>query len=67
MAILDLDGNRITPKEAAKQALEEALDQINHREESWFGENLYRHTTDRERELVDDQIRKILRRIDRLL
>ena len=40
MAILDLDGNRITPKEAAKQAIEEALDQINHREESWFGENL---------------------------
>lgn len=67
MAILDLDGNRITPKQAAKKAIEEALDQIDFKEEGWFGENLYRHTTDRERELVDDQIHKILRRITRFL
>ena len=58
-----------TPKQAAKLIVEEGIDQnLTHWEDNtYLGEELVKVMTTREHELVRDQIRKILWRIDKLL
>jgi hypothetical protein len=59
----------LTPKQAAsgiiKQALDNSLDEWL--EHTWDGQEIDRNATEREIDLVDDQIKKLLKRIYKIV
>ena len=67
--MIKFEDQTFTPKQAAKLIVEEGIDQnLTHWEDNTYsGEELVKVMTTREHELVRDQIRKILWRIDKLL
>ena len=67
--MIKFEDQTFTPKQAAKLIVEEGIDQnLTHWEDNtYLGEELVKVMTTREHELVRDQIRKILWRIDKLL
>ena len=62
-------GKKLTPKQAAKLIVEEGIGQnLTHWDsDTYSGEELARVMTQREWRLVNDQIKKIWSRIDKLL
>ena len=67
--MIKFEDQTFTPKQAAKLIVEEGIGQnLTHWEhDTYFGEELVKVMTTREHDLVCDQVRKILRRIDKLL
>tara|TARA_R100001594_G_scaffold120851_1_gene156557 strand:- start:2905 stop:3111 length:207 start_codon:yes stop_codon:yes gene_type:complete len=67
--IKDWDGKKLTPKRAAQLIIEEALDNglTSWESDSGLGEELDGVMTERERQLIDDQIHKICDRLYRYL
>ncbi len=67
--IKDWDGKKYTPKQAAQELIKDAL---SNGLDSWedlngFGQDIAPHITERERELIDDQVHKIYWRFDKYL
>ena len=68
--IKDWDGKKYTPKQAAQELIKDALtlalldrwDELN-----GFGQEIAPHVTERERELIDDQVHKIYVRLAKYL
>lgn len=67
--MIKINGQILTPKQAAKIIIEDGLGQgLNHWEvDTYPGEELDRIITDRERELINNQKSKLLRRIFKIL
>ena len=67
--MIKIDDKKLTPKQAAKLIIKDGLEQsLNHWDgDTWPGEELANIMTEREWRLVNDQIIKIWRRIDKLL
>jgi hypothetical protein len=67
--IKDWDGKKYTPKQAAQELIKDAL---SNGLDSWedlngFGQDIAPHITERERELIDDQVHKIYVRLAKYL
>jgi len=67
--IKDWDGKKYTPKQAAQELIKDAL---SNGLDSWedlngFGQDIAPHITERERELIDDQVHKIYWRLGKYL
>ena len=67
--IKDWDGKKYTPKQAAQELIKGAL---SNGLDSWedlngFGQDIAPHITERERELIDDQVHKIYWRLGKYL
>lgn len=64
-----IDGKTVTPKQAAKLIIKDGLEQsLNGWDgDTWPGEELAKVMTQREWLLVNDQVHKIWRRIDKIL
>jgi len=60
---------RFTPKEAASSIIKQALDNSLNQwlEHTWDGQEIDRNATEREIDLVQDQINKLLKRIYRIV
>jgi hypothetical protein len=67
--IKNWDGKKYTPKQAAQELIKDAL---SNGLDSWedlngFGQEIAPHITERERELIDDQVHKIYCRLAKYL
>lgn len=67
MAITTDGENRLTPKQAAKEVIKEALWNAEMLCDTSAGESIEGHATDREIELVSAQIEKLFSRINKIL
>jgi len=67
--MIKLDDQTITPKQAAKKIIEDGLEQSLDAwdVDTWPGQQLDEVITDRERKLINDQVRKLSRRIRKIL
>ena len=67
--MIKLENQTITPKQAAKKIVDHALAQglDNWEVDTWPGQQLDEVITDRERDLINDQVRKLSRRILKIL
>ena len=67
--MIKIDDELLTPKQAAsgiiKQALDNSLDEWL--EHTWDGQEIDRNATEGEIDLVDDQIKKLLKRIYKIV
>ena len=59
----------LTPNQAAKEIIKHALDQSldDWLEHTWDGQEIAQNATEREIDLVDDQIKKLLKRIYKIV
>ena len=64
--MIKFNGKKLTPKRAAQLIIEDVL-MFDWHEDSHVGQELDRVMTARERQLIQDQLGKILRRFDRYL
>ncbi len=67
--MIKIHGEKLTPKQAAKLIIKDGLEQsLNTWDgDTWPGEELTKVMTQREWRLVNDQVHKIWRRIDKIL
>ena len=63
--MIECEGKKITPKEAAKKIIHEILTYAyDWSENSSCGEEIYEKVTDREQILISEQVKKLVRRIN---
>ncbi len=67
--MIKIHGKTVTPKQAAKLIIADGLSQslTTWDGDTWPGEELAKVMTDREYDLVNDQVIKIWQRIDKIL
>ena len=63
--MIECEGKKITPKEAAKKIIQEKLTEAYHwSQNTWCGQEIDEKVTDREQILISEQVKKLVRRIN---
>lgn len=66
--MIELYGRKLTPKQAASALIQEALDVLKYwGEDTSVGQEFAESITERERQAIDEQIKKIRARMSRYL